>query len=101
MRNLIPVSILTSILLVGSTQAAEQTSGSEVDFTRTTCHDLARQSDEERAFALVFYYGYLAGRANATTIDDTRVSEQLQRVRDDCTANPQSTVIDAFAAALR
>ncbi|MBK5966707.1 hypothetical protein CCR95_22170 [Thiocystis minor] len=101
MRNLIPVSILTSILLFGSTQAAEQTSVTEVDFTQTTCHDLAQQSDEERAFALIFYYGYLAGRANATTVDDARVSEQLQRVRDDCTANPQSTVIDAFAHALR
>ncbi|WP_170265678.1 HdeA/HdeB family chaperone [Thiohalocapsa marina] len=93
--------ILPSMLAFGTTQSAEQTSAKEADFTQTTCQDLTRQSDEERAFALIFYDGYLAGRANTTTIDDTGVSEQLQRVREACTANPQSRVIDAFTAALR
>jgi hypothetical protein len=101
MRDLILASALGSILVLACAQAAEPTDQTEADFTQTTCDDLAHQSDEERAFALIFYYGYLAGRANATTIDNAQVSEQLLQVREYCAANPESTVIDAFVAALK
>jgi hypothetical protein len=101
MRKQMTVSILASTLLFGSTLAAAQGEPAGVDFTKTTCEELAQQSDEDRAFGLIFYYGYLAGRANATTIDNARVSDQLLRVREYCAGNPQSTVIDAFAAALK
>lgn len=104
MRNLLYVSILAGILVSSSGQAAEPTASqaeqAEVDFTKVTCNELAQQSDEERAFSLIFYFGYLLGRANATIIDDTRVSEQLLRVRAYCNERPESTVIDAFVDAL-
>ncbi|MGF1614082.1 MAG: hypothetical protein ACFCVA_09275 [Gammaproteobacteria bacterium] len=43
----------------------------------------------------------LAGRTNASTIDDAQLADQLLKVRDYCMANPESTVIDAFVAALQ
>ncbi len=91
-----PLMLLGSPVLATPQPAADAT-----DFTTTTCSQLAGESEENRAFALIFYYGYLAGRSNATTIDNAAVAGHLLKVRDYCTANPESTVVDAFVAALK
>jgi hypothetical protein len=101
MRHQILAYLAASTLLAASAQAAEGTAPNGTDFTQTTCDQLAQETEENRAFALIFYYGYLAGRSNASTIDNAQVEDQLLKVRDYCTANPQSTVIDAFVAALK
>lgn len=100
MRNPLPVALLASLLALGPTRAAEPNEQTVADVTVTTCNDLARLTEDDRACALIFYYGYLAGRSDARTIDQSRVSEQLLGVRDYCTAHPKSKVLDAFAAAL-
>lgn len=101
MRLPIRTLLAASILLGSTVLAASQPAADVADFTTTTCNQLAQESEESRAFALIFYYGYLAGRSNATTIDNSAVAGQLLKVRDYCASNPESTVIDAFIAALR
>lgn len=82
-----------------ATPAAEP--AAVTDVTRTTCAELAGDTQENRAFALMFYYGYMAGSSGAKTIEDAKVPGHLAAVRDYCNANPKSTVVAAFAAALR
>jgi hypothetical protein len=96
-RTLFAASVLASAPVLSASQPATEAT----DITTTTCAQLAQESEENRAFALIFYYGYLAGRSNATTIDNALVAGHLLKVREHCTANPESTVIDAFVAALK
>jgi len=76
-------------------------SNAPADFTKTTCAELAAESTENRSFALMFYYGYMAGRSGATTMDEAQLPSQLTRVRDYCNIHPESTVVDAFIQALK
>jgi hypothetical protein len=83
------------LLAAPATHAAEPS-----DFTATTCSELAADTEESRAFALIFYYGYMAGMSGKTTVEDDKVAGHLVKVRDYCNANPTSTVVNAFKAAL-
>ena len=71
-----------------------------VDVTETTCGELAEATEMDRAFSLMFYYGYLIGRDDVAVIDGAAVAEHLERVRDFCNANADATVVDAFVSAL-
>lgn len=101
MRYLMQRLVTTAILVAAPIQAAAEVEPAGSDVTATTCNNIAELTEEDRAFALIFYYGYLAGRSGATVIDNNLVAEHLLRVRDYCTANPDSPVVDAFVAALK
>ncbi len=98
--KIIPVLMGLAVFLSGCLAAAEDTVSGAQDLTRTTCTDLALQTEEERVVSLIFYYGYMAGRSGALTIDEAAVSGHLNSVRDYCNANPSETVIEAFTRAL-
>jgi len=105
--RVVPVKTLSRgaavLALLLSVSAGAQDDGETpgvTDVTQTLCSELAAGSEQDRAFSLMFYYGYFAGREGATTIDGSAVSGHLTAVRDHCNANPDSTVVDAFVAAL-
>lgn len=89
----------TLLLLWGAAAVAAEPENSDV--TATTCAEMAMGSELDRAFSLLFYYGYLAGREGTTVIDASAVPGHLEAVRDFCNANPDSTVVDAFVSALK
>lgn len=101
MRYLIRTIGMAAMLAIAPTLAVAQAEPAGDDFTLTTCGELAGLTEEDRAFALIFYYGYLAGHSGAKVIDNGRVPEHLVRVRDYCTASPDSPIVDAFVAALK
>lgn len=101
MRNsMLSVAAVAVVLWAGAV-AAQDSETAASDVTQVSCSDLALATEENRAFALMFYYGYLAGRSNVTVIDNSLVADHLLQVRDYCLSNPESTVVDAFVAALR
>lgn len=106
-RNLIATTLFGALLTAcasvaqvaeesGAASAGEET----VDVTSTTCGELAEATEMDRAFSLMFYYGYLAGREGIAEIDGSAVVGHLEQVRDFCNANPDDTIIDAFVSAL-
>ena len=101
MRNSVLIAVAIAAMLPAVTVFADEADGAVSDVTELTCSELALATEENRAFALMFYYGYLAGRSNVTVIDNSLVADHLLRVRDYCISNAESTVIDAFVAALR
>jgi hypothetical protein len=101
-RNLL-VAIAACALFAGSVPAQESGDATEetvMDVTAATCGELAEATEMDRAFSLMFYYGYLAGREGIAEIDGAAVPGHLEQVRDYCNANPDATVIGAFVAAL-
>jgi HdeA/HdeB family len=68
---------------------------------RVRCSDLLGASDEDRAAAAMFYYGYLAAKAGIRVIDVNRIEANIAKVMQRCVAAPNLTVPQAFRQALR
>lgn len=71
------------------------------DVERVRCSDVLSASDDDRAAAMMFYYGYLAAKANIHVIAVTQIEGNIRKVMDQCAATPAMTVPHAFRAALR
>jgi HdeA/HdeB family len=68
---------------------------------RVRCSDLLEASDDDRASAAMFYYGYLAAKAGIHVIDVSRIDGNIAKVMRQCEATPNLTVPQAFRQALR
>jgi hypothetical protein len=60
------------------------------------CDQLIGLDDDDRAAAVMFYYGYLAAQAHFVEIDATRIEDNVRRVIDRCAKRRQITVVEAF-----
>jgi hypothetical protein len=67
---------------------------------RVRCADLLGASEDDRAAAAMFYYGYLAAQAGIQVIDVSRIEGNVHKVMDQCVATPNITVPQAFRQAL-
>jgi hypothetical protein len=105
MKN--PVRVVVAALAVSFSSVAAAQEGAvdtapvSTEFPHTSCSQLAALSEQERAFSLIFYYGYMAGRSAATTVEDAAVAGHLASVRDYCNAHPDARVVEAFVSALK
>lgn len=70
------------------------------DVDRVRCSDLLGASDDDRAAAAMFYYGYLAAKAGIRVIDVNQIDGNVRKVMDRCAAAPNTTVPEAFRQAL-
>jgi hypothetical protein len=70
------------------------------DVDRVRCSDLLHASDEDRAAAAMFYYGYLAARAGIHVINTGQISDNIAKVMKECEATPGLIVPQAFRRAL-
>lgn len=70
------------------------------DVNRVRCSDLLGASDDDRAAAVMFYYGYLAAKAGIRVVDVRRIDGNVRKVMDRCAAAPDITVPQAFRQAL-
>lgn len=67
---------------------------------RVRCSDLLAAADDDRASAVMFYYGYLAAKANIHIIDVSKISDNIAKVMKQCSSTPAATVPEAFREAL-
>jgi hypothetical protein len=69
------------------------------DVDRVRCSDLLGADDDDRAAAVMFYYGYLAAKAGIRVIDVSQIDGNVRKVMDRCAAAPNITVPQAFRQA--
>jgi hypothetical protein len=70
------------------------------EVARVRCSDLLRASDEDRASAAMFYYGYLAARAGIRVIDVSQISDDIHKVMQQCGTTPNMSITEAFRVTL-
>jgi HdeA/HdeB family len=70
------------------------------DVDRERCSDLLGADDDDRAAAVMFYYGYLAAKAGIRVIDVSQIDGNVRKVMDQCAAARNITVPQAFRQAL-
>src|SRR5579862_9317864 len=85
----------------GPATVAEPTPQAQVsagvwDVDHVRCSDLLHASDDDRAAAAMFYYGYLAARSQIHVIDVTKIDGNIAKVMSECSAAPNITVPQAF-----
>jgi HdeA/HdeB family protein len=68
---------------------------------RVRCLDLLGAAEDDRAAALMFYYGYLAAKAGIHIIDVGKIDGNIAKVMRQCEAAPNMTVPQAFRLAIR
>jgi hypothetical protein len=64
------------------------------------CSDLLGATDDDRASAAMFYFGYLAAKTNIRVVDVNNLSDNIAKVMKQCSANPSEPVPQAFKEAL-
>ena len=74
-------------------------SGPMWDVTRVTCGQLLNASDDDRDAAIMFYYGYLAAASHIRFIDVSMIDTNVRRVMDQCMADPDLTIPQAYRVA--
>jgi hypothetical protein len=100
------VAVICTAMCAGQL-AAQQTapSGAQVaptkwDVERVRCSDLLAASDDDRASAAMFYFGYLAAKENIHVVDVSKIESNVSKVMKQCTATPGMAVPQAFRQAL-
>ena len=66
----------------------------------THCSVLLGAADDDRMAAVMFYYGYLAAKANIKVINTGNIEGNIAKVMDRCVAKPDITIPQAFREAL-
>ena len=70
-----------------------------IETARVTCAELLALPNERRDRALIYFNGYLNGTHRTTTWDERMEGERIDRVIADCQANPDRSLLEAFARA--
>lgn len=64
------------------------------------CSDLLGAADDDRAAALMFYFGYMAAKTGLHVVDVSKIEANVRKVMARCAAAPNITVPEAFHEAL-
>jgi hypothetical protein len=88
------LAIFALIALLGATPAAPQPAA-RIDITKVTCSDLIKASPLDRAAVVMFYWGYAAAKAGASSFKTGILQTATQHLMSVCQKNPSETMLGA------
>lgn len=86
-----------SLGTVAGAQAAA-TPVPQVDIVKVTCGDLLSSQVTDRAAVVMFYWGYDAAKANATTFKTGLLKGATEKLVQYCESHHSATLMDAVKA---
>lgn len=102
-RSIVFTTLCAVVSLPAFAQApAEAPPSDEVrtlSMTSTTCQQLLQAGGEDRNLLLALFHGYVAGKADKSTLDTVKMSFATDAVIDHCIEKPSDPLLAAFAAA--
>ncbi len=60
-----------------------------IDLSTIKCSDLAKMSDEEGSYLMIWLHGYFGGKAGDTTMDTDSFSESGKAIGEACAQTPE------------
>jgi|SRR5215469_8866268 len=72
-----------------------------ISIEKVTCADMLASNALDRSSIMMFYWGYLAGKTGATTLNSGGLELATSRVMEMCMANKSMTVLAAIDATKR
>jgi hypothetical protein len=97
LRGVISLGLVGAVLLPGS--AAGQVHPNHFDVGKLTCKELLSYTGDNRARLLIYFNGYVDGRAGTQLWEDKVVGARVDRALDYCRATPSLPVLEAFTKA--
>lgn len=95
-----PSSLTAQVAAPSTSSSDAQTAPGKWDVMRVRCSDLLNASEDDRASAAMFYYGYLTAKHGLRIIDVTKISDNIHKVMQQCETTPNMHVTQAFRVAL-
>ncbi len=92
-----PALIFALVLLGAVTPAPEAPPAAQFDITKLTCKDLRDASPLDRSAVVMFYWGYAAAKANATTFKTGVLKNATAALMKECDANESETILSAMS----
>src|SRR5512136_1386844 len=85
-------------VLLGATPAAEPTAepAAQIDITTLTCKDLRDASPLDRSAMVMFYWGYAAAKASATTFKTGVLRNATAALMQECDKSESETILQAM-----
>ena len=68
------------------------------DLTMVTSSELVAENVLDRSSVMMYYWGYVAGKAGITTFNTGAIESQTSKVMETCTGNPKMTLFAAIDA---
>jgi len=106
-RMVVTAAVIAAIGVVAYAQELSKTAPSDAkiapgkwEVERVLCSDLLSATDDDRASAAMFYFGYLAAKTNIRVVDVNNLSDNIAKVMKQCSAKPNEPVPQAFREAL-
>jgi len=87
------VSIVTVVLILGSTGVVSAEADISKDLANFICKDLMRTSGEDRDIAIAFAHGYLLGKKGTTTYSPSKLGEATDEFIEICLDNPNANAL--------
>jgi acid stress chaperone HdeB len=72
-----------------------------IDLSTIKCSDIAKMSDDEGSYLMIWLHGYYGGKAGDTTMDTDSFDAAGKAIGEECGANPElglMTVINKIEA---
>ena len=93
------VTALAFVALIGATPAASPTAQpvARIDIAKVTCSDLIKASPLDRAAVVMFYWGYAAAKAGATSFKTGILQTATQHLMTVCSKNLSETMMNAVS----
>ena len=70
-----------------------------LSITTMTCQQLLQAGGDDRNLLLALFHGYVAGKADKSSLDTVKMSFATDAVVDHCIDKPSDPLLAAFAAA--
>ena len=91
------LALAAALLLV----AAPTVQAEVIDLSTVKCADIAKMSEEEGSYLMIWLHGYYGGKAGDTTLDTESFAEAGKAIGEKCGENPElglMTVINQIEA---
>jgi hypothetical protein len=85
-----------AIALLGATPpASAPPPAAKIDVDKVTCNDLIKAAPLDRAAVVMFYWGYAAAKAGASSFKTPVLETATEHLMRVCSKNPNETMINA------
>lgn len=91
------LAVITFVALLGANPSASTPPPApRIDIMKVTCSDLIKSSPLDRAAVVMFYWGYAASKAGATSFKTGILETATQHLMSICQKNPSETMVKAM-----
>ena len=89
--------IKTFVLTVGLLMASSAVAQAEViDLSTVKCSDIAKMSESEGSYIMIWLHGYYGGKAGDTTLDTESFEATGKAIGEACAENPELGLMTAI-----